>query len=64
VNSAVADRCHRARSRLWSRIFEVVQRDPGWRALVMVRVERRHAVVEGLRHADEVPLVSVWMLPE
>jgi hypothetical protein len=70
VNSAAADRWHRA----WSRIcadsgqanrelvahtLEAVRRDPGRRVLVTVRIERRYAVVDGLRAAEEVTLVPV-----
>jgi hypothetical protein len=69
VNSATADRWHRAWARLYpgsrqanrelvARILEAVHRDPGRRVLVTVRVERRYAVVDGLRQADEVTL---WM---
>jgi hypothetical protein len=70
VNSATADRWHRAWSRactdsgranreLVAHVLEAVRRDPGRRVLVTVRMERRYAVVDGLRPADEVTLVPV-----
>ncbi|MFQ6101842.1 MAG: hypothetical protein ACE5OS_11505 [Anaerolineae bacterium] len=67
VNSAPADRWHRAWARLCSRseqanrelvlhVLEAVQRDPGRRLLVTVQVERRYAVIDWLRQVDEVTL--------
>jgi len=74
VNGAAADRCHRSWTRLYpcsqradqdlvAHILEAVRRDPGRRVLVTVRMERRHAVVDGLRTADGVTLVPTWPTP-
>ena len=71
LNSGFADRLHRAWARLGpdpqaanselvAHILAAVRRDPGRRVLVMVRVERRFAVVDGLCRADEVALVPFW----
>jgi hypothetical protein len=50
----------RANRKLLAHILEAVQRDPGRRTLVTVRVERRYAVVAGLRQTDEVALMPMW----
>jgi len=70
MNSAAADRYHRAwawlcpgsgqaNRELVARILEAVRRDPGRRVLVTVQVERRYAVMDELRQADEVTLASI-----
>jgi hypothetical protein len=70
ANSPAVDRWHRAWARLWpgseranrglvERTLEAVRRDPGRRVLVTVRVERRYAVVNGLRKAAGITVVSV-----
>ena len=74
VNSKTADRWHRiwaqacsssrqANRELVTHILEAVRRDPGRRVLVTVRVERRYAVIDGLRQIDEVALVPVEASP-
>ena len=74
MNSAAADRWHRAWARAYSgsgqanrklvaHILETVRRDPGRRVLVTVRMERRYAVIDGLCQADEVALVPVEASP-
>jgi hypothetical protein len=70
INSAEADRCHCLWAHLWpgsqranrelvENILQAVRRDPGRRVLVIVRVERRYAVVQRLCQTDEVRLVPV-----
>jgi len=69
LNSSAADRWHRIWARLHAdvglkeepvgHILEAVQRDPGRRVLVTVRVEQRYAVASGLAERDEVTLVPV-----
>lgn len=70
VNSATADRWHRAWARLCPgselanrqlvvRVLQALRQDPGRRVLVTVRLERRYAVADGLRQADDVALVPV-----
>ena len=74
MNSAAADRWHRAWARAYSgsgqanrklvaHILETVRRDPGRRVLVTIRMERRYAVIDGLCQADEVALVPVEASP-
>jgi len=74
LNSTLVDRWHRAWARLWpdatlanqavvERILEAVQRDPGRRVLAAVRMERRFAVIDGLRGVDEVILLPSWPPP-
>jgi hypothetical protein len=43
-----------------ARILETVRRDPGRRLLVVVRVERCYAVLEGLGQVNEVEVVVDW----
>jgi hypothetical protein len=43
-----------------ARILETVRRDPGRRVLVVVRVERCYAVLEGLGQVNEVEVVVDW----
>jgi hypothetical protein len=45
---------------LVARILEAVRRDPGRRVLVVVRVERCYAVLEGLGRESEVEVVVDW----
>jgi uncharacterized protein len=71
INSIVADRWHQVWARLWPRsgqanrelvrrILDTIHRDPGRRVLVTVRMERRYAVVNGLRRVDEVVLMPIF----
>jgi hypothetical protein len=71
MSSTAANRWHRTWMRAYSgagranrkvlaRILEAVQRDPGRRVLVTVRVERWHAVADGLRQTGEVALMPMW----
>ena len=71
INSPPADRWHRAWAHLRPRlnqanqelvahVLETVQRDPGRRVLVTVRVERHYAVVGGLSRSEKVTLLSAW----
>jgi hypothetical protein len=53
-----------ANRRLVANILGTVQRDPGRRLLATVRLERRHAVVDGLRRAKGVALVPVLAAPD
>jgi hypothetical protein len=39
--------------------LQALRQDPGRRVLVTVRLERRYAVADGLRQADDVALVPV-----
>jgi hypothetical protein len=71
MSSTAADLWHRTWARAYSgagranrkllvHILEAVERDPGRRMLVTVRVERWHAVVAGLRQAGEVTFMPLW----
>jgi uncharacterized protein len=71
MSSTAANRWHRtwmraypgtgqANRKLLAHILEAVQRDPGRRVLVTVRVERWYAVVAGLRQTGEVALIPLW----
>lgn len=70
INSAAADRWHRAWARLWPRsrqadrelvahVAEAVRRDPGRRVLVTVRMERRYVVLDELRRIRAATLVHI-----
>ena len=71
INSPAADHWHRTWAQLQPRlnqanrelvahILETVQRDPGRRVLVTVRVERRYVVVGRLSRSKKVTLLSAW----
>jgi hypothetical protein len=50
----------RANADLVARILEALQRDPGRRVLVVVRVERCYAVLDGLSRVSDVEVVLNW----